>query len=109
MNIKEPHYYKKITGIITNGKYKGKKKSIYYEETYSSVVTDKYKIGDKVFVSSNEIEGLKRDTYLVFLVVLFVLSIFLVGKYRGLLAIVSVIFNTLVFCVGLNLYHNYGI
>ena len=44
LGLKETHSTKKITGIITNGKDKGKEKTVTIEETYSSVVTDKYKV-----------------------------------------------------------------
>lgn len=102
----EYHYQENITGIITNGKNKNKNITIQYEDTYSSVVTDKYKVGDKVFIESNNIESLKRDTYITILVIAFILSMFLVGKYRGLLAIISVTFNTIIFYLCLNLYFN---
>ena len=104
LGLKEMHYYKNITGTICNGDEKGSEVTLKYEETYSSVVTDKYDVGDKVFINLNSIIGLKRDFYIVILISLFVLSIFIVGKYRGLFAIVIVILNTLIFYYGLNLY-----
>lgn len=104
LGIKEKYYDKKITGIITNGKNKGIKKTIDYEETYSSVVTEKYKVGDKVFIDNNNIDTLKRDFYISLLVILFIIAIYIVGKYRGLLSIVSVIINCLIFYIGLYLY-----
>ncbi len=107
LGLEEEHYTKEISGIITNGTHKGEKLTLDYEETFSSVVTDKYRVGDKVFVVSNEIDDLKRDFYLVILASVFVLFMFLVGQYRGLLAILSVIFNSLVFYFGLILYQNH--
>lgn len=104
IGIVENHYIKKISGIITNGKNKGKTLTLEYEETDSNVVTEKYKINDKVFIDSNSIDGLKRDTYIVMLVSLFIIAMFIIGKYRGLLAIVSVILNTIIFYYGLELY-----
>ena len=74
----EYHYQEIITGIITNGKDKNKNITIQYEDTYSSVVTNKYKVGDKVFIESNNIEDLKRDTYIIILVMTFVLLMFLI-------------------------------
>lgn len=104
LGLIETYYQRKITGTITNGKDKGKKKTIEYEETFSSVVTEKYRVNDKVFIKNNTIEGLKRDTYLAFTFSIFLISIFLVGNFRGCLAIISVIFNTLIFYFGLDLY-----
>ena len=68
IGIHEKIYKKQISGIITNGKDKGKKISLEYEDTFSNVITEKYKIGDKVFISSNSIVGLKRDCYLIIII-----------------------------------------
>lgn len=103
VGLKEKHYTKKITGIITNGKNKNKKKSLLYEETYSSVITDKYRVGDKVILSGNDIE-LKRDFYVALLIVIFVNSIYIVGSFKGLLSIISVVLNLVIFYIGLYLY-----
>ena len=104
LGIKEKYYEKEITGTITNGKNKGTIKTINYEETYSSVITEKYKVGDKVFIDNFNIETLKRDTYIVFLIVLFIIAIYIVGKFRGLLSVISVIINCIIFYIGLILY-----
>ena len=103
VGLKEKHYTKKITGIITNGKNKNKKKSLLYEETYSSVITDKYRVGDKVILSGNDIE-LKRDFYVALLIVIFVNSIYIVGSFKGLLSIISVVLNLIIFYIGLYFY-----
>jgi uncharacterized membrane protein len=104
LGLEEKYYQKEMIGIISNGKDKGEKKVLEYEETYSSIVTEKYNVGDKVFISNNNIDGLKRDSYIATMISIFVISIFIVGNFRGLLAIVSVILNTTIFCLGLNLY-----
>ena len=105
LGIREAIYKKKISGIITNGKLHGKKINTIYEESYSSVVTEKYKIGDKVFLDKNyEIDGLKRDVYLMYILILFVIGLFVIGKFRGLLTLFSVIFNGIVFYISLDLY-----
>lgn len=104
LGLEEKYYQKEITGIITNGKDKGTQKVLEYEESYSSVVTEKYSVGDKVFISNDNIDGLKRDTYIAIMISIFVVSIFIVGNYRGLLALVSVILNTIIFCISLDLY-----
>ena len=104
----EKYSIKKIEGIITNGKNKGTTKVVEYEESYSSVVTDKLKIGDKVFVESNYINGLKRDTYIVFLVSVLITLLFLLGKYRGLVTAFNVGINTLIFYLSLELYFKGG-
>ncbi len=103
LGLKEKYYTKKITGIITNGKNKGKKRTIEYEETYSSIVTDKYRVNDKVIIDNKDID-LKRDFYLTLLIVVFINLIYIVGSYKGLLSVLSVILNLIVFYIGLFLY-----
>ncbi len=103
LGIKEKYYTKEISGIITNGKNKGTKKKITYEETYSSIVTDKYRVNDKLILDGNDLD-LKRDFYLVLMVLLFINLIYLVGSFKGLLSVVSLIFNMLIFYLGLSLY-----
>jgi len=103
LGLKETHYTKRIKGVLTNGKHKGSIKEIQYEETYSSVVTDRYRVGDKVILDGTDI-NLKRDFYLILLLVVFVNLIYIVGSYKGLLSIVSVSLNLFVFYIGLLLY-----
>ena len=104
LGLEEKYYTKIIKGKITNGKNKGKIKQLKYEETYSSVVTDKYKKNDKVFITDKSIDGLKRDNYVVFLVGLFIILIYIVGEKSGLLSILSVTLNSLIFYFSLNIY-----
>ena len=104
LGIEEPYYTKEIKGIITNTNKKGMEKTFEYEETYSSVVTDKLRVGDKVFIKNNEIDSIKRDFYLSLLISIFILMIFLVGEFTGLLSILSLILNISIFYVGLELY-----
>lgn len=101
LGLKEKHYTNKIKGVITNGK--NKTKELTYEETYSSVVTDKYRVGDKIILKGNDI-NLKRDFYLVLMIDIFIILIYIVGSYKGLLSIASVILNMSVFYIGLTLY-----
>ena len=103
LGLEEKYYTRKITGIITNGKQKGKKKSVLYDESYSSVVTDKYKVNDKIILDSSGIE-LKRDFYLTLMIVVFLNLLYIVGSYKGLLSVLSVILNLVIFYVGLFLY-----
>lgn len=103
LGLNEKNYTNRIKGIITKGKNKNTRKEIIYEETYSSVITDKYRVGDKVILDGNDI-NLKRDFYLVLMVVIFINLIYIVGSYKGLLSVLSVILNMVVFYIGLLLY-----
>ena len=104
LGLEEKYYTKSIIGYVTNGKNKGEYKTLKYEEAYSSVVTDKYKVHDKIIVKNNEVSGLKRDFYITLLAIVFIDLIFIVGEIKGLLSIVSVILNAIVFYIGLVLY-----
>ena len=104
LGIKEKYTTKEIKGVITNTKDKGKEITVKYEESSSSVITDKYKINDKVFIKDNNIKGLKRDFYICTMLIIFIISLYLVGSYKGLLSIISVIINTTIFYLGLLFY-----
>lgn len=103
-NFKEKYTKKVIKGTITNKSNKGIKKEIEYEESYSSIVTEKYKVGDKVFISNDDIDGLKRDTYIVILVSIFIIFMYLLGKIRGLITVLNVSMNATIFYLLLELY-----
>ena len=104
LGIEEKYYTKEIKGILTNTKNKGKEETVEYEETYSSVVTDKYQVGDKVFIKKGELDNLKRDFYLSIMITLFIVLIYIVGASKGLLSVLSLILNIVIFYIGLNLY-----
>ena len=82
---------------------KEKKKTISYDESYSSVVTDKYKVNDKIILDASDIE-LKRDFYLTLMIVIFLNLLYIVGSYKGLLSVLSVVLNLVIFYIGLALY-----
>lgn len=102
--FREKYTTKIINGYITNGKNKGNKVTIRYEESYSSIADEKYNIGDKVFISNNDIDGFKRDTYIVIMFCILFILLFLIAKIRGIIIILNVIFNTLIFYLSLELY-----
>ena len=104
IGLKEKYTEKIITGTITNGEKKDTIITTTYEESFSSIVTEKYKVGDKVFIKNNTIEGLKRDTYIAILIAIFINLIYIVGNIKGLLSVATVIGNTIIFYLGLDLY-----
>lgn len=103
LGFKEKHYTLKITGVITNTKDKGRKKTLEHEETSSSVVTDKLKKGDKLIISGSDIT-LKRDFYIAIMIVLFINLLYITGLSKGLLSILSLVLNLIIFYIGLSLY-----
>lgn len=93
----EEYSLQRIEGVYLNGKNKGEEIKLENEITDSSVVTETYRVGDKVFVEHGQISGLKRDNYLVILISIFILSIYLVGNFQGLLSIFTVLVNSFLF------------
>jgi len=104
LGLEEKYSTQIITGLIMNNDEKGQTMEIENEMTTSSVVTETYNIGDELFIDGNNITGLKRDKYVVFMIAIFILSIFLVGQLKGILSVVTVIVNMTIFYLGLNLY-----
>ncbi len=115
-------YTQVLTGKILNGTLKGKTIELKNQYSYSGAADNQYKAGDKLFVSldntsinankngssasaiSGTINGLKRDTYLVFMAVLFTVFIIAVGKKKGLFSLFSLIFNIVLFSLVMDLY-----
>ena len=95
--FREMYTTKIISGTITNGKSIGNKETITYEESYSSIVTEKYRVGDKVFISNHDIDGLKRDTYIVSIICIFIILMYILAKIRGLVTVLNVSINALIF------------
>ncbi len=101
-------YKQKIKGIILNGEYKGKEVTIDNEYHKGQAYDQKYSKGDELFISINEREGkiinvhierYKRDKYIVILIVILVLTIYMVGRIKGLMSIISVIANIIIFMI----------
>jgi uncharacterized membrane protein len=97
--IKKQH----IEAVIMNGNYKGKRIKLENEASFSQVNDTEYKTNDEVFIliqtnSKNEIVSskiidLKRDKYIVYTIIIFVLLISLIGGIKGFRSLVSVIIN----------------
>ena len=105
--FKETYYNQVIKGIIENGKYKGKELKIDNLVSKTGVYGDVVKEGDELLISIssnneiNEIVGVKRDKYLVILLILFVDSIVLVAGKKGLKTLISLLVNALVSAVAI--------
>lgn len=110
-NYKEKYYTQQITGIILNGKDKGKKVYALNERSTSNVYDENYKKGDKVFISTLDkdkntvsINNYKRDVYVVSIIIIFVDSLIAIGSFQGLLAIIALIVNMIVYAFAIHLY-----
>lgn len=106
LGLKETYYLETITGILTNTKEKGKIITIENECTSSDVVTETYRVGDKILVSNGEILSLKRDSYIIAITGVFMIGLLLIGYSQGFFTIISVVANTIIFCLGIKVYLN---
>ena len=102
----EIKYKQKIRGVILNGTNKGKIVDFSNEYTYTGMLKQKYHKGDKVLLNGSEnnvgssIQCVKRDTELVILLGLLILVLMMIAGKKGLLTIVTVGINIVIFTAG---------
>ena len=91
-----------ITGTIKNGKYKGKEVKVINHTTTSGVYDEQLHKHSEVFVEVKSdltaigINGVKRDKYVVILIIIFINSIVFVAGRKGIKTIVSLIANIII-------------
>ena len=103
-------YTQQLKLKVLNGHYQGK--TLMVQNTYSDSqpMDQRYKTGNQVFLTkihrqdgqlTATIQGYKRDTVLVFLIWLVVFMLLLLMGNAGLLALISVIINTILFFIAI--------
>lgn len=108
-----PVYNQKLTAVLMNGESKGEQ--IVIENNYSDSLaySQMYRSGDEIFLSLSEsdtgavtgkIVGEKRDKYVVLFGSLFLFVLVAVAGKKGLLSLVSIAGNILLFSVALDSY-----
>lgn len=110
----EKYYNQEITAIIKSGEYKGKSIILNNTCSYSGVKDEGYKKGNYLFVSlsgsedklSANILSVKRDMYVMVLICVFILGIVIFAGKKGVLSIISIIMNIIIFTYALNEYVN---
>lgn len=110
----EKYYNQEITAIIKSGEYKGKSITLNNTCSYSGVKDEGYKKGNYLFVSlsgsedklSANILSVKRDMYVMVLICVFILGIVIFAGKKGVLSIISIIMNIIIFIYALNEYVN---
>ncbi|GMQ59963.1 YibE/F family protein [Vallitalea sediminicola] len=108
--IKNQH----LKTIIMNGNHKGEELEFDNTTSYSKIFDIEYKIDDRIFVSITEDEdnniissyilGYKRDKYLGYIAIIFVVLILLIGGLKGFKSLTSVVVNILIFYSVIKLY-----
>lgn len=110
----EKYYNQEITAIIKSGEYKGKSITLNNTCSYSGVKDEGYKKDNYLFVSlsgsedklSANILSVKRDMYVMVLICVFILGIVIFAGKKGVLSIISIIMNIIIFTYALNEYVN---
>lgn len=96
---KEKHITQTIIGVIKNGKYKGKQIKVINHTSTSGVYDEQLHNHSEVFVEVKDdltvigINGVKRDKYIVILLVIFINSIVFVAGKKGVKTILSLLVN----------------
>ncbi len=109
----EDYYKQKITGTIQNGKFKGKKVTVNNLRSSSGVYDIQvHKNTELMLQISSDMENIsivnvKRDKYLVILLVLFVDSIIIVAGKKGLKTIISLLINIFVSALTILVFNKY--
>lgn len=96
----EEYYHQTITGTIMNGKHKGNTLTVSNDYSKSLVYDDKIEKNSELLVNLSSdgktvvsIENIKRDKYLVILLVIFLDLIILISKEKGIKTLVSLFIN----------------
>ena len=108
----DPVYTQQLKVKILNGKHAGEKFNIKNVYEYSRVDTERYYKGDQVFlrlsgdqsITSIAIKGPKRDHYTLLLVAMLLFVIIVIGKKKGLLSILSIGINIIIFFLAMGKY-----
>lgn len=107
---KDMLHKEKLTIRILNGKHKGDTITLNHKYNDSLTYSEKYNKNQKILLSYNGdeqkaiIKGLKRDTSVVILTGLFLLTLLLVGRRSGLNSIISLALNVTILFVLVEFY-----
>lgn len=104
----EKFYLQTIEAEILNGQRRGESITLENIRSESNVYDTRYRTGDKLFVSQNngewKIDGVKRDSWVVAVLLIFLLSLICVGKSKGVFSFISLVVNVVLLWIGLNVY-----
>ena len=109
----EKHYIEDITGIIKNGNIKGKVLKVNNSYSESLVYNDKIDNNSELLVELSDdgsnilnIISIKRDKYIIVLLVIFIDLIILIAGNKGVKTLISLILNVLISAIAIVLYIN---
>ena len=104
----------KIQAVILNGIYKGKTVELNNISSFSQANDLNLKVNDEVFISITDNDNLqinsakilefKRDTYVIYILNIFIVLIILIGRFKGFKSLVSVVVNILILLAVIKLF-----
>jgi uncharacterized membrane protein len=108
-----------ITAELKNGKEKGKMIHLTNKYSSSGAFDQAYHVGNELFVSidkhskengnlTGSIINVKRDKYLLLVAWIFIFTLLIVGKRRGLFALISLAVNAVLMSYALDVYVNHS-
>lgn len=117
---KDTLYRQQLIGEVMNGPERGKYVSMTNEYSTSGAYDHSFAVGNEVFIMldqagqedgflSASITDVKRDTTLVIVMWIFIITLLLVGKLQGLFASISLAINIVILSYALDLYINTNI
>lgn len=111
---KEQIKNQQIKAIIENGKYKGREIQLENTASYSEVNDLDLNVNDEVFISVQEnpqnnslnckIIDFKRDKYIVYIAVFFIILTIIIGGIKGIRSIASLLLNIFIFFIAIALF-----
>ena len=108
---KEKIYEQTIMGIVLNSEYKGKTYTVKNNTSKSGVYDEQiHKNSELLLNIENDkvsIIGIKRDKYIIILIVLFIDLILLIGDNKGIKTLLSLLINLIISFVAIFIYKDH--
>lgn len=108
-----------VIAILQNGEEKGQEVELTNEYTYSGAYDYEYKIGQELLVAldsskgegerlTGEVKEIKRDKYLAMVVIIFAVTLIIVGRKQGFYSVISLGVNAALLSFALDVYIRYS-
>lgn len=98
-----------IEGVIKNGEYRGKSFNLKNTTSTSGVYDEQIHKNSELFVNIKDgnitLLNIKRDKYIVILLVLFINLIIIVGRKKGILTLLSLFLNVILSLTAIYIFH----
>lgn len=111
---KENMKKQQVVAVIMNGQFKGHSVNFENTNSYSQINDLDLKVKDEVFlsviktsdgkISSVKLLDLKRDKYLIYIIVIFAILMIVIAGKKGLRSLASVAVNLVIFFVAIQLF-----